>query len=178
MKTYVTYGFFMALGGLLLTLVFYFAGFHSDPAKIASSQWMSACGLLILGITITSLGVKARRAEVPVTEPFGYGRALGAGVMITLFAALFGVVTGYLYFHVINPGFIDLLVQTQLDKIEASGASGARLEQAEKMTRMFMSPVALTIVNFLSGMFWGTLISLVVAAFLKRKPADETVVSV
>ena len=173
MKTYVTYGFFMALGGLLLTLALFFLGFHSDAAKLSSSQWIGSVGGLAIGITVLTLGIKARRADVPVTEEFGYGRALAAGVMITLFGALFGIVTNYLYFQVINPNMADLIVQAQLDKMEAKGMSGAQLEQAEKGIRMFMKPVFSAIFGFIMGLFWGTIISLIAAAFLKRKAVDD-----
>jgi hypothetical protein len=173
MKTYVTYGFFMALAGLLLTLALYFLGYHSDPAKISTAQWIGSLGALAIGITITILGTKARRAEVPMTQEFSYGSALGAGVMITLFGALFSIVSTYLYFQVINPGMADIIVQAQLDKMEAKGMSGAQLDQAEKMTRMFMKPAFMMAFNFIGGMFWGTVISLITAAFLKRNATEE-----
>ena len=173
MKTNVTYGFFMALGGMLLTLALYFLGFHSDAAKLSSAQWIGSIGGLAIGVTVLTLGIKARRAAVPPTEEFSYGRALGAGVMITLFAALFGIVTNFLYFQVINPGMTDIIVQAQLDKMEAKGLSGAQLERAEKGIRMFMKPVFSACFAFVGGMFWGTIISLIAAAFLKRKPTGD-----
>ncbi|MCX6945407.1 MAG: DUF4199 domain-containing protein [Opitutales bacterium] len=172
MKTYVTYGFFMALGGMLLTLALFFLGFHSDAAKLASSQWIGSIGGIAISIAVLTLGIKACGAEVPATEEFSYGRALGAGVMIALFGALFGVVTNYLYFQVINPGLTDLIVQAQLDKMEAKGLSGTQLEQAEKGIRMFMKPVFSAITSFIAGLFFGTVLSLIAAALLKRKATE------
>jgi len=175
MKTYVTYGFFMALGGMILTLALYFLGFHSDPAKFSTAQWIGSIGGLAIGITVLTLGIKARRAEVPATEEFSYGNAVAAGVAITLFGALFGIVTNCLYFQVINPGMSEIIVQAQLDKMEAKGMSGAQLEQAEKGIRFFMKPAITAVVGFVAGLFWGTIISLVAAAFLKRKATEEAV---
>lgn len=172
MKTYVTYGFFMALGNLLVSLALYFLGFHNDPAKMAAAQWIGTVGGLAVGITTIVLGTKARRAEVPATEDFGYGRALGAGVMVTLFACIFSIFTTYLYFNVINPGMTDLMVQAQLDKMEAKGMSGAQLEQAEKGIRMFMKPAFMAVFGFIAGLFWGTIISLITSIFLKRKAVE------
>src|SRR5436190_548993 len=105
MKTYLTYGSAMAGGGFLLVIVLYVLGFHSDPAKLRTAQWIQGCVGLGIGITCTVLGTKARRAQVPLTEDFGYGSALGTGVMIALFAALIGLVTTFLYGGVINPHF-------------------------------------------------------------------------
>jgi hypothetical protein len=177
MKTYLTYGVSMSLASALLTLILFFLGFHSDPAKLGTSQWISSLGLLAISVTCLSLGMKARRAEVPLTEEYGYGSALFVGFMISLFAGFCSIVTNYLYFNVINPGFTDIIVQAQLDKMEAKGLSGAQLEQAEKGIRMFMNPIFSGCFVFLSVLFWGTLISLVAAAFLKRPATEEAMVT-
>ncbi|HWA84595.1 MAG TPA: DUF4199 domain-containing protein [Opitutus sp.] len=168
MKTYVTYGFLVALGGALLNLVLFFLGFHSDVEKLSSAQWIGGCAGLAIGVTFTVLGTRVRRTEVPASEPFGYSRALGAAVMITLFAALFGALFNFIYMQFINPGFQDVIMQAQASKLEAKGLSGAQLEQAEKMTRMFTGPLISSCFNFLGGMFFGTIISLIIAAFVRR----------
>ena len=177
MKTYLTYGVSMALASALLTLVLFFLGFHSDAAKFGMAQWIGNIGLLVISIACLVLGMKARRAEVPATEEFGYGSALFTGFMISLFGGLCSVVTNYLYFHVINPGFTEIIVQAQLDKMEAKGMSGTQLEQAEKGIRMFMNPIFTGCFVFLGSLFWGTVISLVAAAFLKRPSTEEAMVT-
>jgi MFS family permease len=176
MKTYVTYGFFMAMGFLLLSLAFFFLGYHSDATKFSSIQLISNCLLPAIAIVVIVLGTKARRADVPLSEPFGYGRAFLAGFLITLFACLFGLVTNYLYFHVINPGMTDVMIQMQVDKLEAKGLTGDQLDRAEKMTRSMMgNPLIIAVFGFLGGLFWGTIISLITAIFLKRKHVETTV---
>ena len=177
MKTYVTFGFLIALGGALLNLVLFFLGFHSNVEKLSSAQWIGGIVSLAIGVTFTILGTRARRAEVPAAEPFGYGRALGAAVMITLFASLFGAIFYFIYLQFINPGFQDVIVQAQSAKLEARGLSGAQLEQAEKMTRIFTGPILSSCFNFLGGMFFGTIVSLIVAAFVKRPAAAASVAS-
>ena len=177
MKTYVTYGFIMALAGALLNLVLFFLGFHSDVAKFSTAQWIGGLVGLAIGIVFTVIGTRARRAEVPATEPFGYGRAFGAALMITLFAALFGALFYFIYQQFINPGFQDVVVQAQTAKLEARGLSGAQLEQAEKMTRMFTGPLISSGLGFIMQMFFGTILSLIIAAFVKR-PAPTSVSAV
>lgn len=180
MKTYLTYGFAMAIAGALLTLVLYFLGFHSDPAKVQMGQWISLPAFVAITVICLVLGTKARRAEIPPTEEFGYGRALGSGVLIVLFAALFGIVTNALYFSLINPGFADVMVQAQTDKLVAKGVGSTQIEQMEKGMRFMMKPPILAVFGFLQGMFWGTLIALITSAFLKRPaaaPAQPPVVA-
>ena len=173
MKTYLTYGFAMALAGALLTLVLFFLGYHSDPAKVQTAQWISIPLLIAITVACLVLGSKARSSELPATEDFGYGRALGTSVMIVLFAALFGVVTNALYTSFINPGFVDVLVQAQADKLEAKGVSSAQIEQMEKGMRFMMKPPLMAVFNFLGAMFWGTLIALITSAFVRRPAAAE-----
>ncbi len=172
MKTYVTYGFFMALGGFLLNLVLYLVGFHSDPAKIQMAQWIAMGGGTVIAFVCLVLGTKARRESVPPSEEFGYGRALGAGVMISLFASLFGIFTTYLYMTVINPGFTDILLQAQANNLEAKGISQDKIDQIQKMSAMWMKPAVQACFAFIFGMIFGTIFALITSAFLKR-PATE-----
>jgi len=174
MKTYLTYGAAMAIAGAVLNVVLYLLGFHSDPAKLTTAQIIGACGGLAIGITCLTLGIKARREEIPATEEFGYGRALGAGVMITLFGALFNIVTAFTYAKFINPDFVDVIVQAQSQAMEAKGVPAVQIEGAEKMIRLFAGPVAQAISGFFGGLIFGTLISLVAAAFLKRPAGPES----
>ena len=168
MKTPLIYGLYMALAGLLLNLVLYFSGFHSDVDKLGTAQTIATIGNLILGVTLLALGIKARRAEIPLTEDFGYGRALWAGVQISFFACIFGVITNFLYMGVINRGLKELMVQAQINKWEALGMSSDRIEQAEKMMRTMMNPAVQAIFGIIFGMIVCTIISLILAAFLKR----------
>ena len=173
MKTYLTYGSAMAGGGFVLVLILFILGFHSDPSKLSVAQWIQSCVGLGIAIACIVLGTKARRAQVPTTEDFGYGRALGTGVLITLVASLIGIVTTYLYVGVINPHFSDVIVQAQADKLEAKGLSADKIEQIQKMSAPFMKPPMQMAFGFLGGMFFGTIISLISAAFLKRPPSEE-----
>jgi hypothetical protein len=172
MKTYLTYGFVMALAGAFLTLVLFFLGFHSDAAKLQTANWIALPLVIVITVACIVLGTKARRAELPASQNFGYGSALGAGVMITLVGAVLGVVTNYLYSHMINTGYNELIVQAQIAKWEAAGMSSAQVERAEGMMRKMMSPALQAAFGLLMVMFWGTLISLITAAFLKRPAAD------
>lgn len=173
MKTYLSFGFACTLGGALLLLVLYFLGLHSDPEKLGTAQWIGGLGGAAIAATCITLGIKARRAEIPPTEDFGYGRALGTGVMIALFAALFGLVTNYLYFNVVNPGFNDVTVQAQIAKWEAAGRSATQIEQGEKGMRMFMKPAIQAAFGFIFGFVFNVVISLIAAAFLKRPAVEE-----
>lgn len=172
MKTYLTYGFASALATMLFSLVLYFAGLHSDISKLGTAQLVGTLGIIAIAILCIVLGTQAKRATVPPGEDFGYGRALGAGIMITLFAALFGIVTTYLYMQVINPEMKELIIQSQTQKFEAKGMNADAIEKMETITRKFMTPPIMAAVGFIQAMLGGTVISLITAAFLKRSAND------
>src|SRR5204863_1682654 len=116
MKTYLIYGAAMAIAGAMLVMLLYLLGLHSDPAKLTMAQIVGGCGGLAIGAVCITLGTKARREGVPPSEEFGYGRALLAGFMISLFASVFGIVTVFVYANYVNPEFADVIVQAQMHK--------------------------------------------------------------
>ena len=171
MKTYLIYGLAWAIAGMVLAVVLYLLGFHSDPARLSAAQVIGGVGGLVIAVICIVLGTKARRAQVPATEEFGYGRALGAGVMVAVCAALFSLATTYVYAKFINPDFSEMIVQAQVAKLEEKRMPAAQVEAAEKMIRTMTSPGVQAVFGCLGMVFFGTIISLVTAAVLKRPEA-------
>ena len=177
MKTCALYGFISMLAGAFLVLVLYFIGFHSDPAKLGAAKAIVGFGGLAIAIAVTALGVKARREEVPAAEEFGYGATLWAGVLISLVAAILSAIFTYAYHAFINPGFSEILIQDAMSKLEAKGISGDQLEKIESFNRIMFSPLPMALIALVFGFIGGVIISLVVAAFLKRpSPAQPPAV--
>lgn len=173
MKTCSLYGFILAVLTAVLTLVLYFLGFHSDPAKLGAAKWIGGIAGVAINVVVVALGVKARRSEVPAAEPFNYGSALGAGMTIAVVASFLGAIFTYVYMGFVNTGYADVLLQDQMDKLQAKGLSSAQLEQAEKMTRLFMGPVPTAVFSLIAGVIFGFIVALIVAAFLKRPAQSE-----
>ena len=117
MKTTLIYGVAMAIVGTLIACILFFLGFHDSTEKLGTAQALGTVLGLVNAIACLFLGIRARRAEVPASEPFGYGRALGTGTLIALWGALFGAIGHMLYMSVINPGFRDIIVQGELAKL-------------------------------------------------------------
>lgn len=172
MKTALTYGFVMALASALVTLGFFFGGFHETAEKLQSTQWLG----LVLGLAVTIVGLTlAMREKRSLADPEGnwsYGSAFGIGVLTSLFASLFGMVFAYVYFAVLNPGLGDVMVQAQLQAMEAKGMAGAQLDQAEPMLRKWMSPLVLTLSQGFGGFMMALVLSLILAIF-HRRPAGS-----
>jgi hypothetical protein len=169
MKTSALYGFVSALSGAFLVMILYFTGMHSDPAKLVLAGWIGGlCGLGI-GVTCIVLGVKARRAETPADKAFGYGQAFWAGTQIAAVSAVLSSIFTYCYYAFINPGFLDVMVQDKMAKLEASGLSSDQLEKSEAGIRMFTSPVLQAVFGLIGGVIVGVIIALIVAAVVKKR---------
>ena len=97
MKTCALYGFIWALGGAFLTLILFFMGFHSDPAKLQAAGWIGGLAGVAIAVICMALGVRARRDEVPAEAEFGYGSAFGAGFLIALVQSVLTSVFWYVY---------------------------------------------------------------------------------
>jgi hypothetical protein len=168
LKTSLTYGFLIALSTFLLSLIMFITGMHSDPAHLGLAQLVGSLGGLAFGILFLVLGIRAQRSAVPAGEGFGYGRAFGAGFGIQVWASVFSVLTNYLYSSVINPHFKEVVAQAQAAKMQAQGMTSDQIEKAQSVMHFFMSPVAQAIATFFATLFFGTIVALIVAAFLKR----------
>jgi hypothetical protein len=174
MKTCALYGFISSLAGAFLILALYFLGFHSDQAKLGAAKWIGGIGGLAIGVTCTALGVKARRDEVPASEEFGYGSALWAGVVISFVASVLSALFTYAYHAFINTGFSEILIQDAMSKLEAKGISGPALDKMEAFNRFMFTPVWEAVIALVFGFIFGVLLSLIIAAFVKR-PAPPKV---
>lgn len=172
MKNSLLYGFLMAIAGFILTLALYLLGMHSDPAKMPTASLISeVLGALIMIVCIV-LGVRAARGAVPAEQGYSYGRGVGSGMGISLVSAAVGLVTTPLYVMVINPQFTEVIMELQRSKMAEKGLNDDQIEQALKIMKIFSSPGFLTVSAFLSVLFFGLVISLIVAAFLRSQPAQ------
>lgn len=167
MKTTFFYGLVLTAGNIVLSLVFFFLGFQTD--KIAQGQWITIFASLGLLIVVTWLGIKAVREESK-DKSLSYGKGVGTGVLIALYAGLFGGIYAFIHFTFINPNFADYAIDMIRQKWVAAGMGDSQMEQAEKFTRFFYKPVVMAVMSVPYVTFFGTILSLILSIFLRRKP--------
>ncbi|MFO7977866.1 MAG: DUF4199 domain-containing protein, partial [Bacteroidales bacterium] len=102
-------------------------------------------------------------------------RALGAGTLVGLFAAIISSAFSVLLFHVIDPAAMQqMLVEAELNMIEQiPQMTDAQLEDALQISRTMMKPFFMFFFGVLSYTFIAFLFSLIIAAFLKRNPTED-----
>ncbi len=173
MNPILSYSLILAAGNIMLTLVGFLLGYQTD--KMAEGRWFGYLSFVFL-IAVTWLGIRAVR-EKAKDKSLSYGRGVGAGVLINLYAGVLGSIYGFLHFKFINPDFADYAIDLASQRMAKAGVGDAQIDAMEKGMKIMMSPVMMTIWGFIMSVLFGLLVALIVSAFLKRQPApvlDDT----
>lgn len=174
MKTSFTYGFSMALAGALLGMALFFLGFHSDVDKLDAAQKIEVVAGLGISVLFIGLGIREQRDLTPSDKKWGYGSALWTGIKIGFVGSFLAAFFNYAYFAFIDPSYSDIILQGQLDKMEAQGISADKMDQIEPMMKKWINPVVMTISGFFGGILGTTIVSLILAAFFRKRPEAST----
>lgn len=169
MSTKFIYALTLTVCGALLNLLLYFTGFQTE--KLATGQYLNWLGFVIM-FAVLWLGIKAVREEAP-EKGLSYGRGVGTGTLISLYSGLMSSVYSFIHFKFVNPEFADYQLALIRPNWEAAGIGDAQMEQMEKMTRTMMSPVAQAIMTPIFVVLFGLILSLIIAAILKRPAPDQ-----
>src|SRR6478609_5869846 len=168
MGTKFTYALALTICSAVMRLLRYFTGCETE--KLAVGQNIMWLGLAFM-IAILFLGIRAVREESP-GHYISYGKALGAGTLISLFSSLMSGVYNFIHLKFVNTQFVDYQMEVIRLQWEKAGMSSTQMEQAEGVTRMMMGPVVQGVMTVIMGTIFGVIISLIIAAILKR-PAPE-----
>ncbi len=167
MNTTFFYGLMLAVSNIVLTLVFFFLGYQTD--KMLQGRWIVSLLPLVVTIIVMWLGIKAVREEAK-DKSLRYGKGVGTGVLIALYAGLIGAVYTYIHFTFINPNFADYAIDMARQQWTAAGMSDNQMEKAEKFTQLIYKPAVLAVMGAILSPIIGLVLSLILSAFLKRQP--------
>ncbi|MDI1320525.1 MAG: DUF4199 domain-containing protein [bacterium] len=170
MSTKFIYALTLTICGAVLNLLLFFTGFQTE--KLAQGQYFQWLGMVLM-IVILWLGIKAVREESE-GKYLSYGKGVGSGVLISLYSGLMSSVYTYIHFKFVNPNFVDYQLELIRTKWAAAGMSDAQMERAEGFTRMMMGPGVQACLAPIFVTIFGLIISLIIAAILKRPPPPES----
>jgi hypothetical protein len=98
-----------------------------------------------------------------------YGQAFGAGVIICLYYAIIMAVFSYILYSFIDTGLINKLIAMNEEAGLKKGLTQEQIDLSMKVTRKIMTPTFLSIMSIVINMFFGTIMSLLVAIFVKKE---------
>lgn len=169
-QTTLTWGIILGFVGVIYSLLLYFMGQFQN-------RTLGFLGIVI-SIVFIYLGIKAYRDQ-SLGGFISYGRSLGTGVLISVFAAIISTIFMVILFTSIDPGLIDTILQQSQDKMTERGMSADQIDKALEFSKKLFIPIT-AFSALLMNVFWGLVISLIVSIFTKKEgsPFDSAMSSI
>jgi hypothetical protein len=163
-KSALTTGVYMAIALILISVIFYVTG--NPFSKVG--QYLSY-PIMIGGIILGQMTYKKA-----LGGSLTYGQAVGVGVLTMVFASVISGIYTYLLYAVIDPSLQEQMrIFTEEQIIKQGRVPEAQVEMAVNMASKFQSPPMLFVMSIVMGAFFGLIISLISAIFIKKNPSDE-----
>jgi hypothetical protein len=163
-KTALTTGIYIAIALILISVIFYVTG--NPFSKIG--QYLSY-PIMIGGIILAQLNYKKALGGT-----LTYGQAIGVGVLAMVFASVISGIYTYLLYAVIDPSLQEQMrIFTEEQVIKQGRVPEEQVEMAVNMAAKFQTPPMLFIMSVVMGAFFGLIISLISAIFIKKNPSEE-----
>jgi hypothetical protein len=102
-----------------------------------------------------------------------YGTGVGLGVLISLFAGILSSAFSFILMQFIDPSLSDQVITMMQEEALKQGAPEGALEQAEGIYNFMAKPIVMAFLGIFSSVFWGTIISLILAAIFKKNPENS-----
>ena len=158
---------------VLLSLVLIIVDLIGGFTHLRFESWFRWLSTIIMVIGIIVFCIQFGKQQ---TDGVTFGKVFGYGFKIALFVSVIVVLYSLLSINVIFPEIIDqILVKTRTDLQAKGGMTDEQIDQAVAMTKKFMQPIPLSIFTFLATLFFGTIASLLGAAFTKKTEPVPTV---
>jgi amino acid transporter len=146
----------------------------AGPTAQKSPLIGTGIGLVMLVGTffVIFYGVKEFRDNVNGGN-ISIGEAVKLGALIALIAALLAAAFTLLYHYVIDPGYMDRMMETMRESFEESDMAEEQIDQAMKWSNMFRSPILGAGFTIVWYCLWGFVKGLISGAILKREPTPS-----
>jgi hypothetical protein len=164
------YALILSASVTALNLVLYFTGAQTD--RLVTGHYFMWLAQIFL-VVVLWLGIRAVRAAARY-QALTYGQGVGAGVMISLYSGLLSGAYAFIHFKYVNPHFADYQLACLRPQWDAAAMSAADMAKAEKLTRFATTPAAQAVLTPIITVCFGLIISLVLAALLKRAATSMT----
>jgi uncharacterized membrane protein (DUF106 family) len=167
----LTYGAILGVASIIFSLVLYIAGFIPYNFKRMILTFVIS---LAISIVFISAGTKAYRDKI-LGGSITFAQALLVGFGIVLFSTIIGSLYNLIFNTIIDPDYMNRVMEATknwtYDWMNNMGAPEARIEEAmdriEKQ-KEGMSPVKTFFQSFIISAIFGTILSLIIAAFTKK----------
>ena len=164
LKSALNYGAMLGLLLMIISLLIFVFELYE------SSKWLNWISMIILAAGLY-MGVKNYRDQV-AGGFISYGGAVGYGTLVALFAGIITSIFSYIYLGYIDDGFVQFQLTQTEDELYAQGLPDEQIEMTLEWTKKFMAPGILAVSGIIMNTIFGLIISLIVAAILKKDPEN------
>ncbi len=163
-KNAMNWGFILGIALIIYSLIIYFLGATFE-------KWAAYPTYLIMiaGIIYATIQYRDTMLDGSIT----YGKALGFGVLVMLFAGVISAVYTYVLYSFIDPDLITKSLEVIEEEMINKGMADEQIELALEMQSKFMKPGILAILSIPGSAFAGFIISLFTSIFLKKEKIDN-----
>jgi len=166
LKNSLNYGIILGFMLIIISVITYLFG----TSQSKTGQNISALFQIVIitiGIVWGTKNLRTNDTNYNLSSGFSYGRALGSGTLISLFAFTVLSIYTYIFLKFIDPGEIEKMLAMAQDQLSEKGMSDEQVEMALSMSKKMMTPLIMSVSTIFSWTFYGFLISLLTSIFLK-----------
>lgn len=159
-KTTATWGLVLGIALVLFSLVPYIFGVYTLPKSLGLLQWLVIIGGIVIG--------QIKHRDDDLNGYISYGRAFGVGMLVMIWATIIYGVYFVCLVKVIDPQYVEKVVEAQAETLYAAGYTEEMVEMAISVSSN-MSPMVMFVSAVLGNALLGLIISLISSAFVKRE---------
>ena len=154
------FGLILGLTIVIYTLVLQFLG--------ASQNRVAGWGSIAFMSVAVHMGTKSLRDKFQEGY-ISYGRSVGSGMLIAIFASIIQAFFIYIFYAYISPESLQEIFIAMENAMIEKGSSDEEIEMSISMLKKFTGPTSIAVSTIFGSAFWGLVISLITSAFLKRE---------
>ncbi len=162
-KSAMTYGIYLAVALIFYNVILYVLG-ESMNQTLGLVTW----GIMAVGIYLCQKSYRDRELDGYID----YGKALGFGVAIMLFAGVLNSLYSVILMK-IDPSLMEQIRIMQEEALMKQGMSDDQIEMAGDMMSKLQSPLIIVLSSLFSFALIGFIISLITSIFIKRKEDEN-----
>ena len=164
------------IAGLIVSTMMVVSTYHCQSTGDFENGMIYGYTSMIVAFSMVFVGVKTFRDKYHAGT-ISFGKAFKVGIIITLVASTFYVVTWLIVNYFFMQDFGEVYTTHMLNKLKASGAGQAEIaaKTAELMqfNEMYKNPFFKVVMTYLEILPVGLVITLISAAVLKRKKTQR-----
>jgi hypothetical protein len=161
-KHAIMYGIYLGVALIILSLLFYVFDLYT-------ANWVSyiTYAVLLGGIVISAISYRDKHLNGFVT----YGQSFLVGFYTALFAAAIAALYTAVFMSFAGEEFKAVILQKAEESMieKAPEMTDEQIDLAMKMTERMMNPIWLSVISFLSNLFFGAIFSLIASIFIKKE---------